>query len=530
MVAENPRCQLGYELVIKPSNNSHVCVTPDTAKKLVERGWTLAMTNKIENNATNQILVIGTDMYDVREIHQVQGNATYLDGIKFVYEGRSSLGNSCYPEITNQTQARDLEFVTNETDMHTHFCWPPTNYPQNMTKQNTSPIDIFSKYSIGFFDNQTMGIGWCHLDSCEFGKMIYLVKKGWNASIVFDSISNLEFHMTTNASTISSGHAMGIDLSTRNKSPLPVVVPNKYDFSFEGTGLGPCYYGPFELGIFKGYLDESNFAQGTELKLYQPGMYSCPASNSAKGYKFEPKSDSYMPICNPFGYCGGVEQMQDRRSYSGYWNDTSFRQFESGTYTIIAGDEWGNHAIKHFIVNSAGSHSINNQPTTVKTSDFHETIKDAMINTAFTELASSSTGVQLARGGGFDSYDNDSIRLELYHGKISDSHVIAATVKNTGKRTVHVYDINISGFIPIANNVIQNIIVIQDAPSIIPKEDSILEPGESQTKYIIGNWTVQGKPVNGFSAGTSYSYDDLQNYDGMTNGYTMSVPIQWIPQ
>ncbi len=39
IIAENPRCQLGYELVINPSNNSHACVTPDTAQKLIERGW-----------------------------------------------------------------------------------------------------------------------------------------------------------------------------------------------------------------------------------------------------------------------------------------------------------------------------------------------------------------------------------------------------------------------------------------------------------------------------------------------------------
>ncbi len=36
---ENPRCQSGYEFVIKPSNNSPVCVSPDTAQKLQERGW-----------------------------------------------------------------------------------------------------------------------------------------------------------------------------------------------------------------------------------------------------------------------------------------------------------------------------------------------------------------------------------------------------------------------------------------------------------------------------------------------------------
>src|SRR2546428_255522 len=37
--SENLQCQSGYELVIKSSNNSPACVTPDTAQKLVERGW-----------------------------------------------------------------------------------------------------------------------------------------------------------------------------------------------------------------------------------------------------------------------------------------------------------------------------------------------------------------------------------------------------------------------------------------------------------------------------------------------------------
>jgi hypothetical protein len=36
---ENTKCQMDYELVIKPGNHVHVCVTPETAQKLIERGW-----------------------------------------------------------------------------------------------------------------------------------------------------------------------------------------------------------------------------------------------------------------------------------------------------------------------------------------------------------------------------------------------------------------------------------------------------------------------------------------------------------
>lgn len=37
---ENLHCKLGFELVIKSKDNSPACVRSDTAKKLVERGWT----------------------------------------------------------------------------------------------------------------------------------------------------------------------------------------------------------------------------------------------------------------------------------------------------------------------------------------------------------------------------------------------------------------------------------------------------------------------------------------------------------
>ena len=41
--AERLHCELGHELVIKSSNNSTACVTPQSAQKLVERGWAKAI-------------------------------------------------------------------------------------------------------------------------------------------------------------------------------------------------------------------------------------------------------------------------------------------------------------------------------------------------------------------------------------------------------------------------------------------------------------------------------------------------------
>jgi hypothetical protein len=41
--AKNLHCQLGFELMRKSTDGSPVCVTPDTAKKLIERGWAITV-------------------------------------------------------------------------------------------------------------------------------------------------------------------------------------------------------------------------------------------------------------------------------------------------------------------------------------------------------------------------------------------------------------------------------------------------------------------------------------------------------
>lgn len=47
---KNLHCQLGFELIAKPTDGSTVCVTPDTAKKLAQRGWGTSLDMiKVEN-------------------------------------------------------------------------------------------------------------------------------------------------------------------------------------------------------------------------------------------------------------------------------------------------------------------------------------------------------------------------------------------------------------------------------------------------------------------------------------------------
>ena len=66
-------CRIGFELVIKKSDNSPACVKPDTAQKLVERGW-----GTILLNDTQKFVIINTDAgksskaYNASMINQIQ--------------------------------------------------------------------------------------------------------------------------------------------------------------------------------------------------------------------------------------------------------------------------------------------------------------------------------------------------------------------------------------------------------------------------------------------------------------------------
>jgi hypothetical protein len=55
---ENLHCELGHELVIKSSNNSTACVTPQSAQKLVERGWAKKIPTQLNLNSNKIVDVV----------------------------------------------------------------------------------------------------------------------------------------------------------------------------------------------------------------------------------------------------------------------------------------------------------------------------------------------------------------------------------------------------------------------------------------------------------------------------------------
>jgi hypothetical protein len=94
-------------------------------------------------------------------------------------------------------------------------------------------------------------------------------------------------------------------------------------------------------------------ASSSYLTLFSPGYVTCPAiPASIPSYEFKPDSQWAIPENVPQYY-----PMNSTLKVSGYWtwtgpdyNNAVHHLFEPGTYTVVAGDEWGSVVLLHFTV------------------------------------------------------------------------------------------------------------------------------------------------------------------------------------
>ncbi|MDE1728927.1 MAG: hypothetical protein KGH81_07105 [Thaumarchaeota archaeon] len=278
-----------------------------------------------------------------------------------------------------------------------------------------------------------------------------LIARGW-ATVVYNpvtagtvaNLSAFKLNLSTDNDMIRSGQKIGIDISFNNTSSIPLKLMAQDSRPYPSLSLGEeCgFRSSIGIAILDGYYTEQNMTQGKALTIFG-SIYavSCPADiSSIQSYVFEPSSShAYESFCdsggNELSSCGGFDNEAAHLEINGTWADGKIRPFEAGVYTLIGGDEWGHLAIRHFTVtNSTEAYTTStNQPTTVQTNDLRGAINDIAESAPFTELGSSSSEIQIARGGCCNSYDNDGIRLELYHEKRSGPDIIAVTVDNAGK-------------------------------------------------------------------------------------------------
>ena len=123
------------------------------------------------------------------------------------------------------------------------------------------------------------------------------------------------------------------------------------------AGLSPSM-GTFGFEILQGNYRENNYTEGTALFLLAQAGIQCPAYLSPPNYlAFAPhqaisssgtSSGFWMGERGPYwGYsCPDPSQNPNPRDYC----PLTFFPFSPGTYTVVAGDEWGQAVMLHFTV------------------------------------------------------------------------------------------------------------------------------------------------------------------------------------
>jgi len=165
--------------------------------------------------------------------------------------------------------------------------------------------------------------------------------------------SGLVLNLSINDSSIAQGHSVGVHISETNSLSTMNNVTAAQNWGTTFT-LGRCSANyPFGIALFKGHYTLQNFTQGERVSLQGPVQnYLCvrpPFSTSY--YHFLPKTDTAV-VQVGMGNQTVTLPMGTSIPITGYWTaEGSFTPLQHGTYTLVAGDEWGALAMLHFSVN-----------------------------------------------------------------------------------------------------------------------------------------------------------------------------------
>ena len=183
-----------------------------------------------------------------------------------------------------------------------------------------------------------------------------------------DSQNGLRLSLDVVPSAVSQGGSISISISDFNTlSTANSPTMESLTVAGQALGLGPCNQLPLGVGIFQGYLVASNLTSGSQLKVFEPGVYSCPVEFPVSYYSFSPQSSDvslYSPQSTGPNGTSSPTLMWTRAaaatlSFSGYWTSQSLlggtlHPFAPGVYTIVGGDLFGQTAILHFVVSPTG--------------------------------------------------------------------------------------------------------------------------------------------------------------------------------
>jgi hypothetical protein len=154
-----------------------------------------------------------------------------------------------------------------------------------------------------------------------------------------------------NSTRIVSGAILEINASDYNPSPMVLNLSKEAAWAVDGLSTGGCpsLYLPLGIAVLQGRYASTNVSQAVALRIFP--LVACPMLvRYITGYLFQPMSDNATVLPGT-----GETPMMAVVSVSGTYNTVGnqlnqLTPFSPGTYTVVAGDEWGNLVFAYFTV------------------------------------------------------------------------------------------------------------------------------------------------------------------------------------
>lgn len=154
------------------------------------------------------------------------------------------------------------------------------------------------------------------------------------------SSSGLRLDFSLNATVVSVGQPLQIRVDSYNPSDGPLNVTASEAWALEGLRSGSCYSSvlPFGVAVYQGSYNAANVAQGKPLEIF-PNVV-CPLFiRLVTGYYFLPDSSNATILPGTGSPISISTSISVSGTYSGLGG--SPQPLPAGTYTVVAGDEWG---------------------------------------------------------------------------------------------------------------------------------------------------------------------------------------------
>jgi len=175
-----------------------------------------------------------------------------------------------------------------------------------------------------------------------------------------DSPGDLNLELSIGAPDVGQPNAVQLNITEYNDATSYNNVSASSDWPVSGLSLGPCgtLEFPFGIAVYQGHYTSQNISSATPLPIFTPNAngtaqsspVACPANPQVFSYDFAPQSDSATTGLTWAGESSSTTyRLSASFSITGYWNSSSdFAVFGKGTYTVVAGDEWGHISFQYF--------------------------------------------------------------------------------------------------------------------------------------------------------------------------------------